>query len=167
MSDQLENLTKSELLQRIRDERRALEKNLARLTHTQMLFPGVMGEWTVKDALAHISAWERSMLTWTANLLSGKVPGTPEPLDVDRFNAAIYAQVKDKPLGEVLEEFRESYRAALALAESLTEAQLQTKYTNTWPHGPLWLGVAANMNFHYKEHREDLEKWLLTNRRKK
>jgi hypothetical protein len=167
MSDPLENLTKSELLRRIRDERRALEKNLVRLTHTQMLLPGVMGEWTVKDALAHISAWERYMLTWTGNLLSGKVPGTPEPWDIERINAAIYAQVKDKSLAEVLEEFRESYRAALALAESLTEAQLQTKYTDTWPQGLLWLGVAANMNFHYKEHREDLEKWLLANRRKK
>jgi hypothetical protein len=167
MSDQLENLTKSELLQRIRDERRALEKNLARLTHTQMLLPGVMGEWTVKDALAHISAWERNMLTWAGNLLRGEAPGTPEPWDVERINAAIYAQVKDKLLGEVLEEFRESYRAAITFTENLTEAQLQTKYADTWPQGPLWLGVAANMNFHYKEHREDLEKWLLKNRRKK
>jgi hypothetical protein len=162
-----ETLTKSELLQRIRDERHALEKALARLTHTQMLLPKTMGEWTVKDALAHISAWERNMLTWTGNLLKGKAPGTPEPWDVERINAGIYAQVKDKPLNEVLEEFRESYRAALSLAESLSEAQLQTQYPNTWPMGPLWLGVAANMNFHYKEHRQDLEKWLLTNRRKK
>jgi hypothetical protein len=152
MSDQLENLTKSELLQRIRDERRALEKNLARLTHTQMLLPGVMGEWTV---------------TWAGNLLRGEAPGTPEPWDVEHINAAIYAQVKDKLLGEVLEEFRESYRAAITFTENLTEAQLQTKYADTWPQGPLWLGVAANMNFHYKEHREDLEKWLLKNRRKK
>ncbi len=167
MSNQLENITKSELLQRIRDERRALEKNLARLTHTQMLLPNVMGEWTVKDALAHISAWERYMLTWAGSLLRGRSPGTPEPWDVERINAGIYAQGKDKPLAVVLEEFRESYRAALALAESLTEAQLQTKYTDTWPLGPLWLGVAANMNYHYKEHREDLEKWLLANRRKK
>jgi hypothetical protein len=167
MSDLPETITKSELLQSIRDERRALEKNLARLTHQQMLQPKTMGEWSIKDALAHISAWERYMLTWTGNLLNGKAPGTPEPWDIERINAGIYAQVKDKPLNEVLEEFRESYRAALAFAENVTEAQVQTQYSNTWPMGPLWLGIAANMNFHYKEHREDLEKWLLTNRRKK
>lgn len=167
MSNLPETLTKSELLQHIRDERYALEKALAHLTHTQMLLPNTMGEWTVKDALAHISAWERYMLAWAGSLLCGEMPATPDPWNVEQINAGIYARVKDKPLNEVLEEFRESYHAALAFAENLTEAQLQTKITHTWPMGPLWLGVAANMNFHYKEHREDLERWLLANRRKK
>ncbi|KAF0107670.1 MAG: hypothetical protein FD146_1704 [Anaerolineaceae bacterium] len=167
MSEKIDHLTKPELLQRIRDERRALEKVLARLTHPQMLLPGVDGEWSVKDVLAHISAWERNMLRWTGSLLRGQPPATPDPWDVERINAAIHAQVKDRPLAEALEEFRESYRAALALAESLTEKQLQTEYPSTWPMGPLWLGVAANMNFHYKEHREDIEKWLEKNRQKK
>jgi hypothetical protein len=166
MSERIENLTKPELLQRIRDERRALEKVLARLTHARMLLPGVDGEWSVKDALAHISAWERNMLRWTGSLLAGQPPATPDPWDVERINAGIYAQIKDQPLAEVLEEFRESYRAALALAESLTEAQLQTEYPNTWPMGPLWLGVAANMNYHYREHRLDIEKWMEKNKKK-
>jgi hypothetical protein len=78
------------------------------------------------------------------------------------MNAETYAQVKDKPLAEVLEEFRHSYWDTLALAESLNEEQLQTVYADTWPMGPLWLGVAANTNFHYKEHRTDIQKWLET-----
>ena len=163
MNTQVDNLHKSELIKLIHEERRALEKTLARLTHTQMLLPGVDGEWSVKDALAHISAWERCMIDWIGSLMRAETPDIPLPWDVDRMNAATFARFKDRPLAEVLEESRDSYHAALALAESLSEEMLQSVYTDTWPMGPLWLGVAANMNFHYKEHRQDIEKWLSTN----
>jgi len=160
MSERIENITKSKLLIAIRAERKALEEVLAALTHDQMLQPGSSGEWTVKDALAHISAWERRMLSWIGSHLRGEAPDVPLPWDVERMNAETYAQVKDRPLAEVLEEFRRSYREALTLAESLSEEQLQTAYTDTWPMGPLWLGVAANTDWHYKEHRKDIEAWL-------
>ena len=160
MSDHIDNITKPELIKLIHEEREALEIVLARLTHGQMLLPGVAGEWSVKDVMAHISAWERRMLDWIGSHLRGQEPNIPLPWDVERMNAEAHAQVKDKPLEEVLEEFHQSYQEALALAESLSEEQLQTRYAHTWPMGPLWLGVAANMHFHYKEHREDIQAWL-------
>jgi len=160
MSEQIEHITKPELLAQICSERKRLEEVLAALTPDQMLQPGACGEWTVKDVLAHISAWERRMLSWTGSHLRGEPPAVPLPWDVERMNAETYAQVKDKSLAEVLEEFRQSYRASLALAESLSEGQLQTTYTDTWPMCPLWMGVAANTNWHYKEHRETILTWL-------
>ena len=162
MSDQIKNMTRSELIFQIRDERGHLEETLARLTHNQMFLPGVDGNWTVKDALAHISTWERWMISWTNSLLRSEKPDTPETWDVDLMNAGTYKKVKDLSLSEVLEESRQSYWDALALAESLSEDQLQSNHTDTWPMGPLWLGVASNTCFHYKEHRSDIQKWLTT-----
>jgi len=160
MSDQIKHLSKQELLAQIRSEHGKLEETLARLTHPQMLLPGVDGQWSVKDALAHISTWERWMIGWTNSHLRGEKPETPETWDIERMNAETYARIKEIPLADVLEEFRLSYWDSLALAESLSEKQLQTVYTDTWPMGPLWTGVAANMNWHYKEHRTDIETWL-------
>ena len=160
MSDHFKHITKSELLDQIRTERKQLEEVLTALTPDQMLQPGASGEWTVKDVLAHISVWERRMIYWIGSHMRGKTPDVPLPWDVEHMNAETYAQVKDKPLTEVQEDFHQSYRDALALAESLSEDQLQTAYTNTWPMGPLWTGVAANTNWHYKEHRESIEAWL-------
>ncbi len=165
MDDHIEHLTKNELLDQIRTERGRLEETLARLTHPQMLLPGVDGEWSVKDTLAHISTWERWMIRWTNSLLRGEKPDTPDPWDIDRMNAETYARVKELSLATVLEEFRQSYWDSLALAESLKEEQLQTVYTDTWPMGPLRLGVAANTCFHYKEHRTDIQKWLKSKKR--
>jgi hypothetical protein len=152
MNAQIETMTKHILLDQIRSERGQ--------THAQMLLPGVDGEWSVKDALAHISAWERRMISWIGSHLRGEEPTIPLPWDVERMNAETFTQVKDLPLAEVLKEFRISYWDSLALSESLSEEQLQTVYADTWPMGPLWTGVAANTNWHYKEHRRDIEKWL-------
>ncbi len=165
MNDQSEIMTKSSLLDQIQSERGLLEETLARLTHAQMLLPGVDGDWSVKDALAHISAWERWMIDWTHSLGRGEKPDTPEPWDIEKMNAGIYGRVKDIPLSRVLEEFRQSYWDSLALAESLSEDQLQTVHAETWPLGPLWTGIAANTNWHYKEHRKDILKWLETQRK--
>ncbi len=160
MSATSQPFSKSELLEQIRSERRRLEDLLAGLPPERMLQPGACGEWTVRDVLAHLSAWERRMLAWTGSHLRGEPPDVPLPWDVGRMNAEAHAQTRDLSLAEVLEEFRGSYRQSLALAESLTEAQLLTDYADTWPMGPLWTGVAANMNWHYREHREGFEKWL-------
>ncbi|MBU2611772.1 MAG: ClbS/DfsB family four-helix bundle protein, partial [Chloroflexi bacterium] len=91
MNAKIEHLTKPELLQRIRDERRALEETLARLTPDQMLQPGASGGWTVKDVLAHISAWKRRMISWTGSHLRGEPPDVPLPWDVERMNAETHA----------------------------------------------------------------------------
>ena len=137
MSERIEYPGKPKLLVHIRAERDFLEETLSRLTPEQMLAPGVDGEWSVKDILAHIVAWEQRMIRWIGSHLRGEPPDVPLPWDVERMNAETYAQVKDKPLAGVLEEFHQSYRAALLLAESLSEGQLQTEYTDTWPMGPL------------------------------
>jgi hypothetical protein len=160
MDAEAEKMTKSKLMRLIREERGLLEMTLARLTHSQMFLSGVDGEWSVKDVLAHISAWERLMIKWTGSCQRNEKPETPEPWDVDKINAGIYAEIKDKPLSEVLEEFRRSYWDALVHVEDLTEGQLQKIYPDHWPMGALWIGVASNMNWHYKDHRRDIQKWL-------
>jgi hypothetical protein len=160
MNGQNEKFSKSKLLEQIRSEHGLLEATLARLTHPQMLIPGVDGEWSVKDALAHISTWERWMIRWTNSLIRGEKPITPEPWNVDRMNAEIFERVKEILLADVLEEFRLSYWDSIELAESLSEEQLRTIHANTWPMGPLWNGIADNTYLHYKQHREDIQAWL-------
>jgi hypothetical protein len=76
------------------------------------------------------------------------------------MNTETYNQVKDKPLSEVQAEFRQSYQDSLELVKSLSEDQLQVTYSDTWPMGPLWTGIAENMNWHFKEHRSDILEWL-------
>jgi len=69
--------TKNQLLETIEIERKALEKFLAELSPAQMIEPGVVGERSVKDVLAHLIEWEHMVLSWHVAGLQGKAPMTP------------------------------------------------------------------------------------------
>jgi hypothetical protein len=162
MNDHDGIITRDILFSQIRIERGLLEETLSLLTHKQMLVPGVDGDWSVKDALAHISTWERWMICWTNSLLVGDKPDTPEQWDIDLMNSRTYQLVKELPLAKILEEFHLSYLDSLFLIHNLSDEQLFTVYPDTWPLGPLWTGIAANTIWHYKDHRIDITKWLET-----
>jgi hypothetical protein len=153
-------VNKLELLEAIRAERETLEEALAELSREQMTRRDLDGAWSVKDILAHIAAWERWMIGWTGQLLRGEQPHDPAPVEtdeeLDQLNAENYRRNRDRPLDDVLADFRRSYVDALHLAESLAEAHLQEEHPGTWPHGPLWQGVAANTCWHYREHLDSL-----------
>jgi hypothetical protein len=55
-------LTKEKIIERIHTERRRLEKNLAVLSDDDMVESGVIGEWSVKDIMAHLFDWEQRFL---------------------------------------------------------------------------------------------------------
>ena len=56
--------SKTDLLAAIDKERPALETLLATLTPAQMAEPGLVGDWSAKDVLAHLFEWEQMVLGW-------------------------------------------------------------------------------------------------------
>ena len=149
--------SKAELLAAIQREREALEAAVDDLDEGQMLDPVFDGGWSVKDTLAHITAWEQLMIDWVETSLRGDVPQRPVGGDdwVDKLNARLHAENKEKGLQEVQRDFAASYQEALALVERLDEDDLFDPERFSWRDGsPLWQMVAANTNWHYKDHRE-------------
>jgi hypothetical protein len=55
--------SKDDVIKKIKSERKLLEKSLSNLTEQEMLLEGVVGEWSFKDILAHLMAWEKLFLT--------------------------------------------------------------------------------------------------------
>ena len=158
-------MNKVELLAAIREERARLEEVLGRLSAEQMARAAASGAWSVKDTLAHISAWEQWMVRWAGQLLRGETPHGPMPVEtedeLDRLNAENYERNRYRSLEAVAADFRRSYGDALRLAESLPEGALQAEHPDTWPHGPLWYGVAANTCWHYREHLDSIREAIV------
>ena len=69
--------TKKQLLEAIEVEQKALDQLLAELSLAQMTQPGIVGEWSVKDVLAHLLEWQQMVLNWYSTGLKGKVPAIP------------------------------------------------------------------------------------------
>ncbi len=148
-------MTKARLLELVRTGRLGLEATVAKLDEERLTRPGTVGEWSAKDTLAHIAAWERHLI---ALLRASRGEAEwPEPIhgseDVDRFNARVRAEARDLPLAEVRAEFAEAHEAALREVASLDEgALLEPGRFARLEGAPLWRNVEADTYGHYREH---------------
>ena len=165
MAEQTEPMTKQALLDNIHAGRQRLETTLARVDAGQMVQPGAEGVWSVKDILAHIAYWEEELIGWLETAQRGEVPAdlaagfTDE--GVDRQNAAVYQQHRDRPLDEVLADFGSSHQAMLRVVERTPEQDLVDPDRFAWhQRQPLWKPVAETTYWHYDEHRDAIRAWL-------
>lgn len=155
-------LTKSEISTAIHTEWQLLEQFLAGLTEAQILAPGAVAAWSVKDALAHIAAWQKVLLEQVDAFLTHR-PATYPPVrtqtDVDRVNAAFFAQNQDQPWPVVILECRSLYTAVLAMLEALDGSILAAPVPADWAEDAPTLAelICANTCDHYREHRQQLE----------
>jgi len=153
--------TKAELLQRTRDERRRLEEALNRVTDEEMEMPGVTGDWSVKDTLAHIAEWEQQFLSWYRAGLRGDSIQRPDADNIDPYNRAIYEKHARRSLADICAWFEASYRELVAELEGMTEHELFAVGVYAWTGDyPLAVYVRSNADEHYAEHADEIYAWL-------
>jgi hypothetical protein len=162
-----EQLNKEAVLKRIRVERRRLEKNLSELEPEQMIEPGVIGHWSVKDILAHLVDWEQRILGWYRAGLRGEIPETPAPGstwsrdDMDALNQRIYEKYRDRSLEQVLEDFESSYQETYETVESILESDMFEPGRFKWTgRGNLVGYILANTANHYRWAKTAIRKWV-------
>jgi hypothetical protein len=128
--------TKKDLMAAIDKERSALEAVLEALTPEQMVEPGVVGEWSVKDVLAHLVEWEQMALGWYRAGLEGQIAAMPAPgykwNQTPQLNHMIYEKHRDQPLDEVMRQFHASHREIVAVIVGLTDEELFTPGRYAW-----------------------------------
>jgi hypothetical protein len=155
--------TRSELLAVLDREWANIERICASLSEADMVKPGAQGEWSIKDILAHISAWEKYLLDRLGMVMTGVPPLYPAMKswdDIHRFNAQVYAENKDRPLTSVIIEFRSLYRGVMTVLEALNDDLLNQPYSYDFPDDSLTLLqlIRANTYVHYREHCNAIKK---------
>jgi hypothetical protein len=148
-------LTKVELLAWIRKSHGLLENKYARLSPAQMECPASMGDWSVKDILAHLADWEQRFTSWYQAGVRGEVPVTPEPgftwKDLARLNQIGYEKHKDQTLEVVLAWYEKSYLDTYALIEGMSEQEICEPGVYAWTgKTPLLPWIASNTSKHYE-----------------
>jgi uncharacterized damage-inducible protein DinB len=147
--------TVTELLERLTREREALQRAGTDLSDEAFVATSV--GWSVKDHLAHVSAWERRLV--------GEVRGDHAVarfgLDEDAFsttngdvlNAMLHARHRDDPPAMVRAEFRAAGEALRATLAELTDADLMQPVRPDDPHvKTLDELIAWDTFWHYPEH---------------
>jgi len=163
-----EKFDKQKLLDLMGAEYDFVERTLMLVPENLIEQPDVEGIWSVKDTVAHLSAWHRRVLTWLENArqgVAGEHPVEPEPGftwdDEDAINAQSYEQDKDRLWDDVLADFHWTFEALYKETEELTEAELFSKAgLSLFFRDPLWGYIAYNTFFHYRTHIEPVRAWL-------
>jgi len=152
-----------EIISRLNIEQQELMDAIAGLQVETMLEPGVNGEWSVKDILAHLSAWEAELvkLLWQAR--QGKRPTTihfSKDRDIDKTNLTWHAERKDRPLELVLEDLQAVRKQTLRRVAEFTDKELNDPQAFKWLREfPLWEWIASDTFGHGPEHIAQIKAW--------
>lgn len=134
-------VSKREFLERVRGSRAELNEAVSGLTEDQITHDIVAGEWTVKDVLAHLAAWQIEALRCIERAGQGEDIGPLIAESVDEWNHRRVEERRRLPLVDVMQEFNEAHDQLLAALEQ-------------WPDDHAPLGPAG--------WDEDCRLWWLT-----
>lgn len=158
-SDDTEHVDQAELLKRLNCEYEHLQTTLAQLTPDERVSPQVIGEWSVKDILAHLIAHEQRALEelWSAQM------GKHFVIDhgaTDRFNAEAVLTHQRESYEEVVAAWEDSFQAVIAMVESLSaEDFVPTSAVVKGLDDSIDGALGNNTYKHYAEHRCEIARW--------
>jgi hypothetical protein len=120
---------------------------LESLTDDQMHRVGYYPEWSSKDLLAHIGAWQAEAARFIQQIRGGTY--VDEPLDVDAMNERFLDAYRDQPVSIVRAE------AWASRTRMITEMNLLQEVN---PHAEEWFLESGTK--HYDEHLPRLREWV-------
>src|SRR5215216_2351164 len=103
----------------------AIKESYAGLSDSQMTEPGVTGDWSVKDILAHVTTWEVEALKYLPLIIKGGRPPRYSVMygGINAFNARMTEEKRSLSLSEVLRQMDETHRQLIDYVRSAPEEQ--------------------------------------------
>lgn len=148
-------MDRPQLLKRLDRAWEALKASYVGLSDAELVEPGVTGDWSVKDIIAHVTWWEEEALTHLPLILAG---GRPPRYSVryggiDAFNALMTEQKRKLSLSEVLGQRDDTHRRLIDFIRRVPEDQMvrETRFRRR---------LRLDTYNHYPKHAEAIRKWI-------
>ena len=151
-------MNRRQLLDRLDTAWQDFTASYAGLSEARLTEPGVTGDWSVKEVIAHVTTWEDEALHYLPVIAAGgTTPRYAAVGGIDAFNMQTSERKRDLSLAEVLAQQAETHRRLIAYIEQVPE-ELFTRETrfrrrlrlDTYGHYPLhaaaireWRGASA------------------------
>jgi hypothetical protein len=138
-------MERQQLLKRLETAWTSIKESYAGLTDSQLTEAGVMGDWSVKDILAHVTTWEEEALRYLPLIIKGETPPRYTQYGgIDAFNAQMTEQKRDLELSDVLRQLDETHRRVIDYLQNVPEEHFtrETRFRHrlrldTYSHYPL------------------------------
>jgi hypothetical protein len=142
------------LLARIEKAWRVLHESYAGLPDSALTNPGVNGQWSVRDVLAHVTTWEQEALKHLPTILQG---GKPPRYSVsyggiNAFNRIMGEQKHGLTLAEVRQELEETHHRLISFIEGVPAEQFRNET-------PFRRRLRLDTYSHYSEHAAAIRRW--------
>jgi hypothetical protein len=160
---------KDHILAALREQFHRWQDTLTSLSMEQVTTPLIPSQWSIKDNIAHLWAWQqRSIARLEAGLLNREpeFPTWPADLDpdleddIDGINNWIYQTGREISWKDVNRNWKQGFVRFLELGEKLPEKDLLDSGKYSWMKGyPLVFTLLGSYD-HHREHLEELVAWL-------
>ena len=147
-------MTRRQVLEKLASAWNDFTGSCAGLSEADLVKPGVIGAWSVRDIIAHVTTWEEEALKHLPSILDG---GTPPRYSttyggIDAFNAQMTVRKAALSLSEVLGQQQEVHEQVIALVERVPEDLFlrETRFRRR---------LRLDTYSHYPKHAEAIRRW--------
>jgi len=132
----------------------AFHESHAGLPDDEMLVPGVCGEWSVRDLIAHVTWWDAEALSHLPTVLDGGTPPRYSDLygGIDAFNAMKTEETRALSLDDVRQEAAATHQRLLEYLRGVPAERLtgNSRFTHR---------LRLDTYGHYPTHTADIRRW--------
>jgi hypothetical protein len=160
---------KEHILAALKEQFENWEKLLNTLNEEQLTTPHFDLDWSIKDVVAHLWAWQQISIARVEGGLQDREPDFPAWIvdsiesweeDANRVNALTFDRNHEKPWAEIYRNWKSGFTQFLELGEATSERDLLDTSRYAWLNGySLALILIASYD-HHQEHFEKLTDWL-------
>ena len=153
-------MKRDELTDALEAARAKLDAALDGLSAEELTALGPVGDWSVKDLLAHVTAWDVDLLTNLGKVKRGLKPGRTQwnKALIQAQNEAWHTELRDRPLERVLADYDGVHAQVLKAVQGLSDQELESPAD--WLGGkPLYQYFVDHIVTHEDEHGAELAEW--------
>jgi len=160
---------KDHILAALREQFDRWEELLASLSEEQVTIPSFDFNWSIKDVIAHLWAWQQISIARVESGWQDHEPEYPKWMievgkdweeNADRTNARIYENTHDKTWSEIHQNWKEGFLQLLELGNKISERDLLDGSKYIWLKGYSLAFILVASYDHHQEHLEKLLGWL-------
>lgn len=126
----------------------------AGLSPAELMEPGVTGDWSVRDLIAHVTWWEEEAIKYLPLIQQGLKPPRYSVMygGIDAFNAVMTEKKGEVSLSRVFREQEATHRRLLEFLQGVPEDEFSR-------HTRFRRRLRLDTYGHYRIHGQEINKW--------
>ena len=156
-------MEKEELISKLAKSRAEFLEIVNRIPETEYEQTGVIGSWSVKDILVHLTRWEAEIIKLIWQVAKGIQPTTAhfDQFSVDETNERWYQESRNRSLKMVMSDFLGIRNQTIRRVNELSQEELTgPNRFSSLNDKPLWEWIAGDSIDHEVEHGEEILSWM-------